>query len=755
MHSPLKAAGEQGQQYRMLLDRSFSWILWHSPDGRIQYCSPSCTAITGYEPEQFITDDGLMSRIIHPDDLYRYSDHTHGAPAERRMGEVEFRIRTADGRERRLLHRCDRLYDEHGTFLGTRTENTDITQRHTIQTILEAQYQLAQTLASAKSLEETLRISLDAAIRISRLDSGGVYLLDPITKDLDLVCHEGLPTAFVEKAKHYPAGDPHIAFIMSGKPTFATHPSAAIPSQLHDRGDDLRALAVVPVSYDGQVIGCLNVASHTLDIVPEDSRTALETIAAQIGAAIARARLADAIRQERTNLNALFSTLKDFLFILDEHGNIARVNPVVTERLGYAERELMGSSVLLVHPPELRARAATIVAEMLAGKTDACPLALLTKDGGQIPVETRVVGGTWNGRPAIFGISRDISERQRAEAALRQSQAQLSAMLDNLPFMAWLKDAEGRYLAVNTVFAAAAGRTGMEIVGTTDLDVWPEENARAFMREDAEVMASGRRKTVEEPLRIDGEDRWVETHKAPVFAADGVARGTAGFARDITERKSAELEIQRLLKEKNLLLHEVHHRIKNNMTMITSLLSLQASSTEDGYAHQALKEAESRVRAMVDIYDRLYRETDYRNVGVESYFGSLIDEIGRSYILDRNVRIERVLDDALLDTRIVFPLGIILTELLTNALKYAFPGGRAGTIRIRLERQGPAALLLCVADDGVGIPEEHREETGRGFGLSLVHLLAMQISGTVTVSVNGGTTVTITVPVPESAFATA
>ena len=608
-----------------LLDHSISWILWHAPDGTIRYSSPTCEDITGYAAEEFVQDAQTFSRIVHPDDLPRFLMHNTEASGQQRKGDLTFRLRRSDGSLRWVHHQYKSLHDAGGAFLGTISNNADITDQRFLHTMLQSQYDLGQALVSARSLAETLDICLSAAIKISSLDCGGVYLLDPHTQSLDLGCHRGLPESFLKKASHYAAGDPHITFIMSGKPTYAAHLNSPIPAEIRVPEERLRALAVVPFSYEGEVIGCLNVAPHSVDVVPEESRVALETIAAQIGGAIARARLADTIRQERTNLHALFSTIRDFLFILDEDRNIVFTNPVVTERLGFDEGELKGMSVLMVHPPELRERTGETLAEMLAGRLDACSLSLITKDGTHIPVETRVIRGAWNGQPAIFGISRDITERQRAE-----------------------------------------------------------------------------------------------------------------------------MEVRSLLNEKNILLHEVHHRIKNNMTLITSLLSLQASSTTDQFAYQALKEAEARVRAMVDIYEKLYRESDYRCIRLLPYFSSLINDLARNYILSDRITIEHEIDDCLLDTRIVFPLGIIVTELVTNALKYAFPGGRTGTIRIRVKIRNERQIIMNVTDDGIGIAEERLEEDKRGFGLQLVHLLAQQISSGVSILANNGTTITLSVPVPES-----
>jgi PAS domain S-box-containing protein len=621
-HHPHQDNGDIAQ---LLIDHSRAWVLWLSPEEAIRYSSPSAKAITGYSHEEFESNRGLLARVIHEGDRVRFREHQQQVISSRTPGDITFRVCRADGSIRWIRHQCEPVFDSDGSFLGTRSDNTDITDQRLYQTMLQAQYDLGQALVTARSLSETLEICLNGAIAISSLDSGGVYLLDPVTRSLNLVTHKGLPEDFLHRATHYPPGDPHIAFIMSGKPAYSALVNPGIPNVLRDSMVQLRTLAVVPFTFEGDIIGCLNVGSHTLDVIPEEARTALETIASQIGGAIVRARLSDTIRQERTNLHALFSTIKDFLFILDGGGNIVYSNPVVSERLGYSDHELHGVHVTMMHPPALRQQAGEIVTDMLAGRLDICPLELIARDGHTIPVETRVIRGAWNGRPAIFGISRDI-----------------------------------------------------------------------------------------------------------------------------TGCKRKNLEVQRLLKEKNLLLHEVHHRIKNNMTLITSLLSLQASSMTDERAVQALKDAESRVRAMVDIYDKLYRDTDYRAIGLQSYFRPLLNNLNKHYTTSSRIRIEHDIDDALLDTTIVFPLGIIVTELVTNALKYAFPGSRQGVIEVQLKVESASMLRLRVADNGIGMEAGQLEQHAHGFGMQLVGLLAQQISGETTLVARGGTSFTLRAPMPES-----
>lgn len=138
----------------------------------------------------------------------------------------------------------------------------------------------------------------------------------------------------------------------------------------------------------------------------------------------------------------------------------------------------------------------------------------------------------------------DVTQRSEAEEQLRRRELYLRAILDNFPFMVWLKDADSRFLAVNQRFAEAAGRsTSDELRGLTDLDAWPASLAEQYRADDREVMASGQEKNLEEPVEIAGARRWIETFKKPVVTPEGQILGTVGFARDITERKEMQYQL--------------------------------------------------------------------------------------------------------------------------------------------------------------------------------------------------------------------
>jgi|GEM_PF-2238644 len=200
-----------------------------------------------------------------------------------------------------------------------------------------------------------------------------------------------------------------------------------------------------------------------------------------------------------------------------------------------------------------------------------------------------------------------------------------------------------------------------------------------------------------------------------------------------------------LLAEKELILKEVHHRIKNNMNTISSLLSLQASVLPEPAAVAALADANNRIRSMSLLYDRLYRSLDYSELSVKDYLSTLVDEIVSNFPNSRNVTLEKHLQDFMLDAKRLQPLGIIVNELVTNTMKHAFRGRTSGVIAISATKTGNQ-VVVSLQDDGVGIADAPAPDQHSGFGLQLVNALARQLDGTILVEREHGTRIVLQFP---------
>lgn len=308
-------------RFRMVADYAYDWEYWEGPDNRLLYMSPSSVRISGYKPDEFLSDNKLLQKIIHPKDLRMLDKHfekVHSPEDARVIDEIDFRIIKKDGSVACIGHLCTPVFDDNGNYLGRRISNRDISSR---------------------------------------------------------------------------------------------------------------------------------IRSENL------------------------------LTQTRQNFETFFNTIEDFLFVLDELGNIIQVNNTVIKRLGYTWEELSGQSVLMLHPPEYREEAGRIVGEMLQGITAYCPVPILTKQGIQIPVETIVKHGIWDGKPVVFSVSKDISN-------LKLSEEKLSKLFHINPSACSLSDLNNhQYLEVNEAFYSLFGFDKDEVIGktATELGIISEETTKKIM----------------------------------------------------------------------------------------------------------------------------------------------------------------------------------------------------------------------------------------------------------------------------------
>ncbi len=240
----------------------------------------------------------------------------------------------------------------------------------------------------------------------------------------------------------------------------------------------------------------------------------------------------DALKQIRQNYETFFNTIDEFLFVLDEQGKIISTNTTVTDRLGYAREELSGQSVLMVHPPERRDEAVRIIGEMLSGVTELCPIPIITKSGVQIPVETRVSHGFWDGKPVIFGVSKDISK-------IKLSEDKFSKLFNINPSACGLSDLDNHeYIEVNETFCTLLGFNKDEVIGKTPVNlgiIKPETLHAIFLKADS----NGKVTNVETDLIAkNGDVKHVLLSSEIIHIEDKKTRYVV--IHDITERTQAE-----------------------------------------------------------------------------------------------------------------------------------------------------------------------------------------------------------------------
>jgi two-component sensor histidine kinase len=201
--------------------------------------------------------------------------------------------------------------------------------------------------------------------------------------------------------------------------------------------------------------------------------------------------------------------------------------------------------------------------------------------------------------------------------------------------------------------------------------------------------------------------------------------------------------LQQLLTEKECLLKEIHHRVKNNLQVVMSLLESQADSLQDKAALSAIQESQHRVQAIVLIHQKLYQTESLARIPMYSYIEGVVAYLSDSYSLYQPIRFEVEVEDIELDVTLAVPLGLIINEAITNAFKYAFPEGRAGTISLRLQRLEQSSYELVIADNGVGLPANYDPSRSRSLGMTLIHGFSRQIGGKLVITSSPGMNISL------------
>lgn len=346
-----------------------------------------------------------------------------------------------------------------------------------------------------------------------------------------------------------------------------------------------------------------------------------------------------------------------------------------------------------------------------------------------------------------IGSSLDITGRKMVEFKHEEQMNFVSTLLHTIPLPVFYKDREGRYLGCNSAFEDFMHIKFDDVKGKSVFDLSPRDIAEKYYEMDEALFKNPGTQRYEWVVKsLKGDLRFVIFNKATFNDYAGDAAGLIGVILDITDQKAYEEKITNLLhekdfllKEKEILLKEVHHRIKNNMSTISSLLHLQSDTVDDPAAVAALNDARARVLSMMIIYDKLYRSADFRNIEVRDYLVNLIYEIFATFPGRKNINIKHAVDDFILDSKVLFPLGIIINELITNSMKHAFPGGRNGEINVSVKIDDSGYVDASISDDGIGIPENLDLSKTQSFGLNLISLLADQLKGSVAIDRSSGT----------------
>jgi len=622
---------------------------------------------------------------------------------------------------------------------------------------------LHQALARDLAVPEVLRLLVEGVAATLGYTLVSLYLLDGDTLRLQhqVGYHQVIETV-------------HISQGVSGRVVRSGQP-ALLTDVRHDPNflgaiEGIESEICIPLFDQGQVAGILNVESpHSRPLTEADLRL-MQALGEQVSFALGRARLAGQVRESQERFASAFNHASIGMALVAPDGRWLAANPALCRLVGYTEAEMQAIDFqAITHADDLDADLAH-VQQMLAGSIQSYQMEkrYLHKLGRVVWALLSVsLVHEAGGRPRYF-ISQiqDITERKQAEQALAEQARVLAAerdlmqaLMDNIPDTIYFKDTASRFTRVNRAQAHYLGLPSPEAaIGLTDLDLQPAAQMPEIFAEEQQLMRTGQPllNRIDLVTAADGQARWISSTKVPL-KADGRIVGLVGVSRDISGLKQAEARLLASLQEKEVLLKEIHHRVKNNLQIVSSLLHLQAEAVDDPRLREAFDDAQRRVRTMALVHEQLYRAPDLAHIDFGEYARGLLNYLRRSQVRSGNplqVRLE--IEDITLEIDRAIPLGLLVNELVTNSLKYAFaPGAAAGAapaeVWVSASRDAAGTLTLVVGDTGGGLPETVDLDHPASMGLQLVQSFVLQLRARLSVQRRPGTVYTLVIPARSGA----
>ncbi|MDD4991786.1 MAG: PAS domain S-box protein [Paludibacter sp.] len=781
------------QSYQTVVENVNEVIFQTDAEGLWLFLNKAWEGITGFTVEESVGQ--LFLNYVHPDDRQRNMDLF--APLINREKEYcrhEVRYLTKDGGFRWIEVFARLGVNDKDEITGTYGTLQDISERKRAEDFENEMLRLSPQLTgiTANEINSALNLALSRIGKFLNADRAYIFEFDAGNDSMSNTyewCNAGINPE-IDNLQSIPC---EILPMWMGE--LKNHRNIIIPSIkalpeswkaereiLEPQG--IQSLIVIPMLIEERLIGFVGLDSV---LVKRDYSMAeiniLKVWSSMLASLINNSRTEGLLEQTRQNFETFFNTIDDFLWVLDDTGNIIHINNTVLNRLGYSAEELETKSILKVHPVERRDEAGRIVGEMLQGITEFCPVPVVTKSGQQIPVETRVKHGYWNGQSAIFGVSKDISKIQLSEQKFS------TAFQSNSALMAISMFDGGQYLDVNNTFLEVLDYSREEVIGKTnaELGFFPDKKLRGEIIKSIEE--NGPVRKLEAIIRRrDGKLRTVLLSGDTIYLGETKCLLTVSV--DISERKQAEEEIREARLEaekanvaKSEFLSRMSHELRTPMNSILGFAQLlemgELNPGQKKGVNHIMRSGKHLLSLINEVLDISRIEAGRLSISIEpikidSILEEMIDVLKpMSEDNEVNIRIVPSEDNKLFVNFDRQSMKQVMLNLLNNAIKYNRPGGSVTISTQLLPKTTDDKLFvrISIADTGFGISSEDIPKLftpferigasktaieGTGLGLAVVKKLIDAMGGFLGVeSVLGeGTTFWIDLPKAESQLET-
>jgi len=710
----------------------------------------------GYTPEELLSGAVPFTSILYSEDIERVAAEVEEYS---RSGvdsfQQEYRIVTKEGEVCWVDDRTVVERDDEGKITHYQGIVLDITDRKRTESVIAARIRLLQ-FAATHTLDELLEATLNEVEELTGSCIGFYHYLEPDQQTLRLQNWSTRTKkefcSALGKGLHYDvsAAGVWVDCVRERRPVihndYATLPHRKGLPQGHP--PVIREL-VVPVFSGENIVAILGVGNKQRDYTHQDVE--LVSLLAELAWEIVeRKRAEEALKISERKYRTVIEHAPFGISRSTMEGKLVSANPALAGILKYdTPEELLETvncssiqKVLFVKPLE-REEVVNRIFECTAWQVFECQYRC--KDGSVITckVHSRRILDQVGSEREFESFMENITDRVEAEKALRESEEKFRVLAETAPAAIVVYQDEN-FVYVNPAAVHLFGYGEAELLGMKFWE-WAHPDNRTMVKDLGMARQRG------EPVPTQYEHRFVsksgEAGWVMVAAGSITYRGNpAGIATfiDITENKRAEERMQTALAEKVVLLKEIHHRVKNNLQIISSLLELQSDYIEGDDSKRFIRESQDRIRSMALVHEQLYKSEDLSVIDFACYVDELVLSLYRSSVVDQDkirtdvevLNIELGIDEAI-------PCGLIINELVSNSLKHAFPGNRRGSITIRGTLDEEGYICLLVADTGIGLPPGFNLATSESLGLQIVSLLTKQLHGSLDIRGDEGMAVCI------------
>jgi len=468
-----------------------------------------------------------------------------------------------------------------------------------------------------------------------------------------------------------------------------------------------------------------------------------------------RKRAEVALKKSEAMYHLLADNSTDVIWTLDLDGNITYASPAVFQLIGYTQEEVIRQPVFnwiaKGSRPLVKEKINTTLERVAAGiipPQDMVEIEMLRQDGTSIWAESayRLIVNK-NGNPAEFsGVSRNITKRKKIEMALQESLEKFRIIATNTPDMILVQDKDHRYILV---INPMPGMTEQEMLGHTDYEIFSKETADRLTDVKRQAMMSGTAVHLEIPLHTaGGETFFYAGSYVPKRNISGEIDGLIGYFTNVTEIKKINEKVVANLAEKETLIREVHHRVKNNLQIIYGLLYMTTKRTQDTETTGILTDMMLKIKTMAQIHTRLYESKRFDRINMAGQIKDQMSDLSSIYgKAGAEITCTMEAEDFVLPVDVAIPCALVINEVLSNAFKHAFRGRRQGTLRISVH-QSEGNIHIRIEDNGIGIPKDVDVYRTASLGMKLIRSLMHQLEGSLVIeSSDRGSNITLGFPV--------